>query len=67
VGIGASSLVSALEEEGVGVLPVGPRRVRAVTHLDVPPGAAEEVPGRFRKALAGLVAASRALETSEAG
>ena len=58
-GVSASSLVRALEEEGVGVLPVGPRRVRAVTHLDVPPHAAEEVPGRFRKALAGLVAASR--------
>ncbi|HET6340685.1 MAG TPA: low-specificity L-threonine aldolase [Gemmatimonadota bacterium] len=58
-GISASSLVRALEEEGVGVLPVGPRRVRAVTHLDVPPGASEEVPGRFRRALAGLVGLDR--------
>ena len=66
-GISASSLVGALEKEGVWVLPVGPRRVRAVTHLDVPPRAAEEVPGRFRDALTRLVAASRALEPSEAG
>lgn len=66
-GITASSLVEALEKEGVRVLPVGPRRVRAVTHLDVPPRAAEEVPGRFRNALTGLGVASVALESSEAG
>lgn len=66
-GVTASGLVEALEGERVGVLPVGPRKVRAVTHLGVSPRAAEEVPGRFRKALAGLVSASRALETSEAG
>lgn len=66
-GVTASGLVEALEGEGVAVLPVGPRRVRAVTHLGVSPRAADEVPGRFRNALARLVSASRALETSEAG
>ncbi len=66
-GVSASALVEALEEEGVRVLPVGPRRIRAVTHLDVPPDAAEEVPRWIGRALAGLVSESRALETSEAG
>lgn len=58
-GVSASGFVEALEEEGVRVLPVGPRRVRAVTHLDVPLDAAREVPGRFRRALAGLLSLSR--------
>ena len=31
----APAFCAALEREGVGMLPVGPDRVRAVTHLDV--------------------------------
>jgi threonine aldolase len=62
-GVDAEDFVEALEREGVRVLPVGPRKVRAVTHLDVPPDAAEEVPKRFSRALAGLSSGSRALET----
>jgi threonine aldolase len=31
----APAFCAALEQEGVGMLPVGPARVRAVTHLDV--------------------------------
>lgn len=66
-GIDAQDFVEALEGEGVSVLPVGPRKVRAVTHLDVPADAVEEVPVRFRKALAGVHPKPRTLETSEAG
>lgn len=50
----AVALAEALEAEGVRVLPVGPRTVRAVTHLDVPAGAVQEVPKRFHAALRGL-------------
>ena len=50
----AAALAQTLEAEGVRVLPVGPRTVRAVTHLDVPAGAIEEVPKRFGTALRGL-------------
>ena len=49
-----AALAEALEAVGVRVLPVGPRTVRAVTHLDVPAGAVEEVPKRFGAALGRL-------------
>lgn len=51
----AAELVAALAERGVDALPVGPTTLRAVTHLDVPPDAVEEVPRRFAAALEGLV------------
>jgi threonine aldolase len=47
----STGLAEVLETEGVRVLTVGPRTVRAVTHLDVAPGAVEEVPKRFATAL----------------
>jgi threonine aldolase len=53
-GISLQSLVATLEELGVRVLATGPSTLRIVTHLDVAPGAAEEVPRRFAEAMARL-------------
>ena len=63
----AQDIVEELEREGVRVLAVGPRKLRAVTHLDVPAKAAEQVPVRVRKALDRLLSGSPALEVTEAG
>lgn len=48
------SVVATLEELGVRVLATGPSTLRIVTHLDVAPGAAEEVPRRFADAMTRL-------------
>ena len=53
-GVRPAELLQALEERGVRMLQVGEDTIRAVTHLDVAPGAAEEVPRRFAEALAAL-------------
>ncbi len=53
-GVRPDELVQALEERGVRMLQTGADQLRAVTHLDVGPGAAEEVPRRFAEALAAL-------------
>lgn len=55
----ASDLVSALEAVGVRVLALGPRTVRAVTHLDVPNDADVEVPRRFNAAMKQLAEVRR--------
>jgi threonine aldolase len=56
----APAFCAALEREGVGMLPVGPDRVRAVTHLDVDDGGIEralEAAGGALRALDGASAA----------
>jgi threonine aldolase len=56
----APAFCAALEREGVGMLPVGPSRVRAVTHLDVDDGGIEralEAAGGALRALDGASAA----------
>jgi threonine aldolase len=58
-GVTAAALIRALEDEGVRVLSVGPRTLRIVTHLDVPPDAAHEVPLRFAAAMERLAVKSR--------
>jgi threonine aldolase len=58
-GVTAKELMRTLEEEGVRLLPVGPRTLRIVTHLDVPQDAAREVPPRFAAAMERLAPKSR--------
>ena len=58
-GVTVAALVRALEDEGVRVLTVGPRTLRIVTHLDIPPDAAHEVPPRFAAAMERLAVKSR--------
>jgi threonine aldolase len=56
----APAFCAALEREGVGMLPVGPDRVRAVTHLDVDDAGIEralEAAGGALRALDGASAA----------
>lgn len=66
-GVDTEDLIEALEKEGVRVLPVGPRKIRAVTHLDVPADAMDVVPERVRRAMARLLSDSREFEVSETG
>lgn len=53
----AGDFCAAMKRHGVWMLPMGPRRVRAVWHLDVPAGAIERVVAAVRAALAGPPAA----------
>lgn len=53
-GFGIADLVEALEERAVSILATGPFSLRAVTHLDVPAEAAEDVPRRFAAAVEAL-------------
>jgi threonine aldolase len=64
--ISAAHLVEALGMRGVKILAIAPGTLRAVTHLDVPPDAADEVPRRFEAALADLATRARTDE-GEAG
>lgn len=50
-GLEAVDLAAALASRDVGILAVGPTTLRAVTHLDIPPDAADVVPERFVEAL----------------
>src|SRR4051795_12059039 len=56
----APAFCAALEHEGVGMLPVGPDRVRAVTHLDVDDEGIERALHAARGALRALDGASAA-------
>jgi threonine aldolase len=56
----APAFCAAIERDGVGMLPVGPQRVRAVTHLDVDDAGIEralEAAGGALRALDGASAA----------
>jgi threonine aldolase len=54
----APAFCAALEREGVGMLPVGPDRVRAVTHLDVDDAGIERALGAAEGAVRALDGAS---------
>jgi threonine aldolase len=47
----AKLLCDALKDEGVWILPVGPKRIRAVTHLDVSPDDIDQAISVLRNAL----------------
>ena len=49
----AYALCGALYERGVQVTPLGPRRIRAVTHLDVDAAGIDRALGAFRQVLEG--------------
>lgn len=51
-GVGAQQVVEALGKEGVRVVPFGPRRIRAVTHLDVDDEGVEVAVAAMGRALA---------------
>lgn len=53
-GVDAGDLADALGERGVAILAMGPDSLRAVTHLDVRPEAAEDVPRAFEAAMEAL-------------
>lgn len=53
-GVGAQELVEALKSEGVWVAPFGPRRIRAVTHLDLDDGGVEQAVRAMERVLARL-------------
>ncbi|MDQ4049195.1 MAG: beta-eliminating lyase-related protein, partial [Actinomycetota bacterium] len=55
----APSVVARLAEAGVQVTPLGPRRIRAVTHLDVDRGDIYRALAAFRAVLKGEVRPGR--------
>ena len=55
----ARTVVDALEQRGVRTVPFGPRRVRAIAHLDVDDAGVEHAIVAFREVLAQAVGAAR--------
>ncbi|MCE9627942.1 MAG: aminotransferase class I/II-fold pyridoxal phosphate-dependent enzyme [Candidatus Eisenbacteria bacterium] len=55
----AATVVAALAERGVRTVPFGPRRVRAIAHLDVDDAGVEQAIGAFREVLTQAVGAAR--------
>ncbi|MCE9627682.1 MAG: low specificity L-threonine aldolase, partial [Candidatus Eisenbacteria bacterium] len=55
----AATVVAALAERGVRTVPFGPRRVRAIAHLDVDDAGVERAIGAFREVLTQAVGAAR--------